>query len=300
MASSTTTAFLVLLSFLPGTASFLTPPSSSVVIAKVDPPPSPALLGHPHYYYFDGEDCIAASEDARLVDQFEASTRRSFLANAGAVGAVSSLVVVATTSRPPASYAAAAEKTSVSSYADYEDENYGFRLSVPSSWERSEQTLSGRRKATFFTDPSSTTPGGGIETLCIVAYTPVRDDFTSLSSFGSVDEVGQATILPKELAGGDGSTSNMISATSGRGAYYFDYYVASPTVPRDGPDSSGMTTRALKPQHFRTVFTLLPPVGNGAAGMTLVTITLQTSEDRYVNDLKGTFDGIIDSYEKIM
>jgi len=32
--------------------------------------------------------------------------------------------------------------------------------------------------------------------------------------------------------------------------------------------------------------------------MTLVTITLQTSEDRY-GDVKGVFDRIIDSYEKI-
>jgi hypothetical protein len=32
--------------------------------------------------------------------------------------------------------------------------------------------------------------------------------------------------------------------------------------------------------------------------MTLVTITLQTTEGRYA-DAKTTFDGIIDSYEKI-
>jgi hypothetical protein len=32
--------------------------------------------------------------------------------------------------------------------------------------------------------------------------------------------------------------------------------------------------KKLKRQHFRTVFTLLPPVGKPLAGMMLVTITL--------------------------
>jgi hypothetical protein len=89
----------------------------------------------------------------------------------------------------------------------------------------------------------------------------------------------------------------MISATSGRGAYFFDY-VAEPSVPAEPGSGSGSLTRTLKRQHFRTVFTLLPPVGKASAGMTLVTITLQTSEDRY-GDVKGVFDRIIDSYEKI-
>ena len=93
----------------------------------------------------------------------------------------------------------------------------------------------------------------------------------------------------------------MISAISVKSAYYFDY-IASPTVPTAGVDSSGGMTKRLKPQHFRTIFTLLPPVGITSAGMTLVTLTLQTSEERY-NDgernMKGVFDKIINSYEKI-
>jgi hypothetical protein len=62
-------------------------------------------------------------------------------------------------------------------------------------------------------------------------------------------------------------------------------------------DSTGVATRTLKPQHFRTVFALLPPAGNAESGITLVTITLQTSEARYVENIKGIFNGIIDSYE---
>ena len=42
-----------------------------------------------------------------------------------------------------------------------------------------------------------------METLGYMAYTSVRDDFTNLSSFGSVDEVGQATLLPNWRGGMD-------------------------------------------------------------------------------------------------
>jgi hypothetical protein len=234
-------------------------------------------------------------------DIVEMSTRRSFFSRSLLVATT---VSTATTTllNPSITHAA---NTNTNNNDDisklFEDINYGFRITIPSSWERSEQTLSGRRKAIFFTDPTSKNPETGtIETLGYVAYTSVRDDFTNLSSFGSVDEVGQATILPKELAGGDGSTSTMLSAISTKGAYYFDY-IASPIVPVTNVNSSGRLTKQLKPQHFRTIFTLLPPVGITSAGMTLVTLTLQTSEERY-NDgsnVKGMFDNIINSYEKM-
>mmetsp|Transcript_22677 Transcript_22677/g.47568 ORF Transcript_22677/g.47568 Transcript_22677/m.47568 type:complete len:276 (-) Transcript_22677:386-1213(-) len=182
----------------------------------------------------------------------------------------------------------------------YDDPEYGFRIQVPSSWEQSVQKLSGRRKALFFVDPNSATNGGSTDTLLFVAYTPVRDDFTSLSSFGSVDQVAQSTILPKgDLAGAEDS-SRMLAATSKNNAYYFDY-VASPVVPTT-PGSSeakaGQMTMKLPPQHFRTIFTLLPLKNAGAsAGLTLVTITMQTTEEKY-GDLKGLFDEIVDSYGK--
>jgi len=174
----------------------------------------------------------------------------------------------------------------------YDDADYGFRLQIPSSWENTVQKLSGRRKAVFFTDPSSKDAStGAIDTLGFVAYTPVRDDFTTLGSFGSVDEVAQSTILPKgELAGLD-DASKMLSAVSKNNAYYFDY-VATPVVPTE---SGKAMTKTLKPVHFRTIFTLLPL--KNSAGMTLVTITLQTTEERY-GDVKGVFDDVVNSYGK--
>jgi hypothetical protein len=114
-----------------------------------------------------------------------------------------------------------------------------------------------------------------------IAYTPVRDDFTSLSSFGSAEEVGQATILPKgELAGVNGIESSMISAVSKKNAYYFDYVQKVPDQPQT---------------HFRTIFTLATGA-TGGAGSVLVSITAQTPETEY-STMKPTFDQILDSYK---
>jgi len=261
-------SFVVFLSLLLGTAAFrtTTPPSSSSshVAARIGatrasagapliPPLLPPLCGLPR------NDAVAL--DGGVVAAAVATTnanRRSFLSSSTAAFLLATATATATATRPTVSRAA----ESSSPEQAYDDADYAFRLRVPSSWDRTEQTLSGRRRAVFFTDPSSKDAESGIiETLGIVAYTPVRDDFVSLASFGSVDEVGQATILPKgELAGGDTSSSAMISATSGGGAYFFDY-VAAPSVPTEPGSGSGSLTRTLKRQHFRTVFTLLPPVG---------------------------------------
>lgn len=209
--------------------------------------------------------------------------RRSFCALATTIGAS----IFSTAAFP--SISNAAELT------PFDDTDYGFRLQVPSSWEETEQKLSGRRKAVFLVDPNSKDSAtGAIETLGFIAYTPVRDDFTSLGSFGSVEQVAQTTILPKgELAVQDDS-SKMLTAVSKNNAYYFDY-VATPVVPTE-PGSGSAMTKTLKPQHYRSIFTLLPL--KNSAGLTLVTITLQTTEERY-EKMKGVFDSVIDSFGKI-
>jgi hypothetical protein len=129
-----------------------------------------------------------------------------------------------------------------------------------------------------------------------IAYTPVRDDFTSLSSFGSVDAVAQATILPKgELGGNADKNSKMISATSKKNAYYFDY-VSTPVIPVEAGKGEGGMLKELKTKHFRTIFTLLNNQGT-VAGSTLVTITMQTNEDVY-GDWRGVFDEIVESFDR--
>jgi hypothetical protein len=166
-------------------------------------------------------------------------------------------------------------------YSMYIDEASGFEVKTPSGWQKSEQALADRRKIVFFVNGDDASSSE--KDLMFIAYTPVRDDFTALSSFGSVEQVGQMTILPKgELMGEDSNGSKMLSQESKKNSYYFDYVTKSADQPK---------------RHLRTIFTLIQG-GTGGAGAVLVTITLQTKDDRY-DALKGTFDEIIDSYGKI-
>jgi hypothetical protein len=114
--------------------------------------------------------------------------------------------------------------TSLTTYSDI-----GFSIELPSSWEKTEQSLPDRRKIVLFTDPSDQG-----KTLFFAAFTPVRDDFTSLSSFGSVDQVARATILPKGELQGETTESKLISAESKKNAYYFDYTALPPNQPEVG------------------------------------------------------------------
>ena len=52
-------------------------------------------------------------------------------------------------------------------------------INVPSEWVKTEQTLPDRRKIILYFKPESNQ-----KTLMFIAYTPTRDDFTSLGSFG--------------------------------------------------------------------------------------------------------------------
>eukprot|EP00585_Thalassiosira_rotula_P013333 CAMPEP_0196131334 /NCGR_PEP_ID=MMETSP0910-20130528/1392_1 /TAXON_ID=49265 /ORGANISM="Thalassiosira rotula, Strain GSO102" /LENGTH=279 /DNA_ID=CAMNT_0041390799 /DNA_START=10 /DNA_END=849 /DNA_ORIENTATION=- len=272
----------IFLSMLPGTASF-----QPVTTGSLSPRTLTSKLN-----LSDENNSVNIDEDVTV-----AATRRSFVTRS--LATIAAAATTASTFSTP-SYAAEESTTTTSTTTfTYEDPDYNFRIQVPSSWENTEQKLSGRRKAVFFTDPTSKNAEGTVETLGFVAYTPVRDDFTGLGSFGSVDQVAQTTILPKgELAGLD-DASKMLSAVSKNNAYYFDY-VATPVVPTEPgtASSSGGTvmTKTLKPLHFRTIFTLLPL--KGSAGNTLVTVTLQTTEERY-KDVKGVFDGVVDSYGKM-
>lgn len=275
---------LFVLSLLPGAAAFQHASTSTPLLARSVTPTSPTKLSLLH-------------ESDVSEDNNDLMARRSFFARSLTATLAGASILSSTASFPAISYAA----ESSTKLEPYEDSDFGFRLQVPSSWENTEQKLSGRRKGIFFTDPNSKdATTDTIETLAFIAYTPLRDDFTSLASFGSVDNVAQTTIMPKgDLAGQDDTGSKMLSAVSKNNAYYFDY-VATPVVPTEPGTSSSsgaaVLTKTLKPQHFRTIFTMLSL--KGAAGLTLVTITLQTSEERY-GDVKSIFDQVIDSYGKI-
>jgi hypothetical protein len=180
---------------------------------------------------------------------------------------------------------------SSSDFSLFQDDLVGFQIKAPVQWKKSEQTLPDRRKIVLFVndegtnnDPSAAAGVGGgngnEKDLMFIAYTPVRDDFTSLSSFGSVDQVAQMTILPKGQIAGQDSESQMIVAEAKKNSYYFDYISKPMGQPK---------------RHFRTIFTLIQGA-TGGAGSVLVTITLQTTEERYNDKLKPMFDEIMDSY----
>jgi hypothetical protein len=225
---------------------------------------------------------------------FHSKSTVSFTANSGTRGfflsQISSSVAIIGSSVYAPLVSHAVETNSLSSQATkinnidatnffsvYQDNAVGFEIKVPAEWQKSEQSLPDRRKIVLFiNDKLDNTQE---KDLMFVAYTSVRDDFTSLSSFGSVDQVAQMTILPKGQIAGRDSEGNMILAESKKNSYYFDYT----------SKSSGQPER-----HFRTIFTLIQGA-TGGAGSVLVTITLQTTEDRY-HLLKPMFDEIIDSY----
>lgn len=205
--------------------------------------------------------------DSQAIDS-PALNRRQMMISAASLAAASATILVDT----PASYAEAA----AASLTKYQDEACKFSILLPSDWTQSVQQLPDRRKIVLYIKPNSEQ-----KTLVFMAFTPVRDDYTSLGSFGSADEVAEATILPKgTLAGVQDVESEMLSVDSKKQSYIFDYITTVPPQP---------TT------HFRTIFTLKTGA-TGGAGNVLVTITAQTPESDYIT-MKPLFDKIIDSYE---
>lgn len=178
------------------------------------------------------------------------------------------------------------QDVSLSEFSVFQDDTVGFQIKTPAEWKKTEQTLPDRRKIVLFVnektnnDNGEASGDGDDKDLMFIAYTPVRDDFTSLSSFGSVDQVAQMTILPKGQIAGQDSESKMIVAEAKKNSYYFDYISKPVGQPK---------------RHFRTIFTLIQGA-TGGAGAVLVTITAQTTEDRYNRLLKSMFDEIMDSY----
>jgi hypothetical protein len=230
----------------------------------------PAVLLLALLLNWDFREAVAYSPLPPIAENIHTSSH--FVSRRGLLLESSAAVSVIGTSSllgiPPSSNA-------VSTLTKYQDTNCKFTINLPSDWPQSTQTLPDRRRIILYIKPDSDQ-----KTLIFLAYTPVRDDFTSLSSFGSVDQVAQATILPKgELAGVDGVESEMLSATTRQQAYFFDYTQKVPTQPET---------------HFRTIFALATGA-TGGAGNVLVTITAQTPESEY-GSMKTLFDDVIKSY----
>ena len=92
--------------------------------------------------------------------------------------------------------ATASPSSSLGSTTLFDDTSLGVKFLRPSGWVPTVQALPDRRRLTMFIS------GDNKDNNMFVNATPVRDDYTSLSSLGSVENVGMGTILPKgELQG---------------------------------------------------------------------------------------------------
>ncbi|CAB1100376.1 unnamed protein product [Ectocarpus sp. CCAP 1310/34] len=147
----------------------------------------------------------------------------------------------------------------------FTDDALGFNFDVPDGWERNDAEISGRRKIVVYTSP--TTPGAN----AFVAYTPARGDFTSLGSFGTLDEVSK-TVLPQATD----VSSRMVESYTYKNSYVYDYIV----------DQEGRPEK-----HIKTMWVLFPEQGQ------LATITAQCNESDYAQVGK-TIDSLIASVTK--
>eukprot|EP00904_Undaria_pinnatifida_P014273 jgi/Undpi1/9977/HiC_scaffold_28.g12431.m1 len=134
------------------------------------------------------------------VDKAPSASRLEFLRSAG---------MIAT------SAAGAALLPKPSSAEEFTDDVLGFKFQTPDGWERGEAQISGRRKIIVYTSPKN--PGAN----AFVAYTPVRGDFTTLGSFGTLDEVSK-TVLPEA----EGVKSRMVDSYAVKNCYVYDYVVS--------------------------------------------------------------------------
>mmetsp|Transcript_26954 Transcript_26954/g.53769 ORF Transcript_26954/g.53769 Transcript_26954/m.53769 type:complete len:251 (+) Transcript_26954:57-809(+) len=203
--------------------------------------------------------------DSRVTGPTGSSSRRSFT-KAGTVAAITSLLVPFN----PLQSVAAEEALAL-----YKSPALGFTVLYPSDWERTTQTLSDRRTIELFVPPNI--PG----TSFFASVTPVRDDYTALSSFGSLDQFGQAGVLPKGSLQGTGVNSTMVSSAAANNNYYYTYTVSQPGEPE---------------RRLYSVFSLMP-TAQDAAGMNLVSITGQCFEDD-VARTGGTLEAIIASFKQ--
>lgn len=194
-------------------------------------------------------------------------TRRAALSTAGAVAAAAALAAAAAPPLP-ASAAAPAVAPAAAADAAVTDEQIGFAYTPPpaSEFTRVDTAISGGRRLTVYTHNTS----GSDSNLSVVA-TGVSSDFTTLTSFGSVDNVAK-TILGTS---GKGVDAQMVSVAKrpADNAYVFEYTMKV----KDGPM-----------RRLLTVFSLQP-------GQSIITLTAQAREEEWPS-VESELRAAIDSY----
>lgn len=160
----------------------------------------------------------------------------------------------------------------------FTDSRYGVSFGVPQGWTADTQTLPDGRRLVIATDPKDESVN------VFIAFTPIRPDYSSLGSFGTIDFVAN-TVLPQcgdlsyacTFAKGDGIDAQMLSKDIVKGNYAYDYTIEA----RGGPK-----------RHLRSLFTVQADAGSSI----LVGLTAQCLEPRY-KELAPTFKQVLASYQ---
>lgn len=138
-------------------------------------------------------------------------------------------------------------------------------FAVPPDWKMLSDTtaaVSGGRRLIVYSSPTDT------DWNCFLLLTPVRGDYTSLGSFGTLDSV-QDTIIPR----GEDIDSKLIASSASSGRYVYEYVISVPGQPK---------------RHLKTIFTLVAD--------TIVTFNIQAREESYTPDVAATSEKIVSSF----
>ena len=136
-------------------------------------------------------------------------------------------------------------------------------FSVPADWVKLSGDPGGGRKMELYADPNNA------DTNAFALITPVRGDYTSLGSFGSV-EVVQDTVMP---AAPD-ITYDVIKSEAQTGKYVYEYIVQVPEQPK---------------RHLTTIFMVVSDC--------IVTFNFQAKQSDYNGDVPGLAKTVAASFK---
>lgn len=154
---------------------------------------------------------------------------------------------------------------------------YDVSFGLPSGYKAEPQELPDGRRLVTATDPDD------LDTNVFIAFTPIRPDYSSLGSFGTIDFVA-STVLPQcgdlsygcSFERGDGIDSKMLEQSAFKGNYVYDYTIQQ----KGGPK-----------RHLRSLFAVK---ADGGASV-LVTLTAQCLEPKH-DAMKATFKAVLESF----
>lgn len=159
----------------------------------------------------------------------------------------------------------------------YTDERYGVSIGLPDGWTAVPNQLGDGRRLVLATDPNDES------TNVFIAFTPIRPDYSSLGSFGTIDYVA-STVIPQcgangecRFSNGDAIEGKMISQGLVKGNYFYDYTIEQ----KGGPK-----------RRLQSLFSIQ---ADGASSI-LVGVNAQCIDSKHAA-LASTFKDVINSYK---